>query len=281
MIYNIKLIIEFDGENFVGWQAQRNNFCDSRSIQSILEKILSEIYSFNIKLNGSSRVDAKVNAIGFCANYLAPFFIPSNNLLLAINSKIIMLNEKIRIKKLNYMEVINSKFFNLNILDKKKLFHARYSAKGKLYIYKICNIEEEKRSLFIRNMLFLNKILDKKTVDYLKIFVKNFLGEHDFSGFSISKSFNKNILEKNEKNTICYISYISIKSFKNNKYVYILIKGNRFLHKMIRFIVGAILDLGFRKIAEEEILENLKLAKKIHNIRVVEGKNLFLKRVYY
>ncbi len=273
MIYNIKMIMEFDGENFAGWQIQKNNPSEFRSIQNILENILKEIYGRGVKLQGSSRLDAKVNALGFCANYLAPFFIPSENLRLAINSKILKLSEKIKIKNLKYVEALNFKFKDLNILNKKNLFHARYSAKGKLYIYKICNIEKEKRSLFLKNMLFLDKVLDKKTIEYLKVFVKNFLGEHDFNGFSIS--------EKTKKNTVCFINYIGIKSFQNYRYIYILIKGNRFLHKMIRFIVGAILDLGYGKIAEKEILENLNLAKKIHNIRVVEGNNLFLKKVYY
>jgi tRNA pseudouridine38-40 synthase len=273
MIYNVKLIIEFNGSGFSGWQVQNNNPKENKSIQKILEDVLKNIYkNQNIKLNGSSRTDSNVNAKRFCANFFAPFFIPENNLKKAINATVLSITRKIKIKSLEYLEKIDSDFVEIENINTKDFFHARYNSKGKVYIYKIFNGKESEKSVFDEFSYPIgNKISHKKIIE-LKDFIKKFEGEHNFVGFSLNTE---------NKNKICNLKYVSLRSFKDNRNLYIIIKGDRFLHKMIRFIVGAIIQVGLNSLTKEEVLENLKLGVKKNNIKVVSGNGLFLQRVYY
>ncbi len=254
---NVKLIIAFDGKDFLGWQEQKNE-TEVFSIQSILEKALAKIYKTEINVFGSSRTDRGVNAKGFCANFFSPFFIPPKNLKKAINSNLASFTKNIKIVEAEYVD---------------DNFSSRFSAKSKVYIYRLTFYPEETQ-IFDKFCQFLNKKLDTNDIFSMKKDSKIFLGKHDFRAFSL---FDK--IEFQDKNTICEIFYIDVKKFGNK--IYVIVKGDRFLHKMVRFIVGSILQVGEKNLTIEQIKENLESGKRKHQMKIAKPEGLFLKTVSY
>jgi len=256
----VKLLLAFDGSAFIGWQIQDKKRSNKSSVQSVFQEVLTKIYKQEIKITGCSRTDSGVNAKGYCATYVPPFSIPEPNLKKAINSS---LNKK-----------VDSKIRVIDISLVPDDFHPRYNAKSKVYIYKIFNAEEN--NVFDGFSHFLSyKITDENFADMKKC-AKLFLGKHDFRGFSLFDT------EKFEaKNTVADIYYIDIKRFRNGKNIFVVIRGNRFLHKMVRFIVGAIVGVGIGSLSLDEVKENLDTGTRKHKINIVPGNGLFLKRVYY
>ena len=117
LIYQI--IIEYDGTNFVGWQIQKNG----PSVQETIEKILTKILKEKITLYGSGRTDAGVHAMAQSSHFISKSKI--DNKFLFLNSINFFLNKK--------------KITILKKKKKKKSFHARYSAKKRIYKYIIIN----------------------------------------------------------------------------------------------------------------------------------------------
>ena len=118
-MFNYQIIIEYLGTNYVGWQMQKNGV----SIQSIVQRALNKTLKSKIKINGSGRTDAGVHALAQSANF---FFINK------IEDKFKFLNT------INYFLKKNS-ISILNLKKRNKNFHARHSAKKRLYEYIICN----------------------------------------------------------------------------------------------------------------------------------------------
>ena len=114
---NIKLIIEYDGTNYGGWQKQKNNI----TIQGEIEKAIFKVTGEVVELTGSSRTDAGVHARGMVANFTTESRVPSERFREAINSKLP-----------DDIAIIKSEEVDEN-------FHARYCSKGKMYSYTIVN----------------------------------------------------------------------------------------------------------------------------------------------
>ncbi len=154
--------IEYLGNNFVGWQKQKKG----RSIQGIIEKTLSKIFKSRIKINGSGRTDAGVNAWGQCANFLCKNEIKNTfQTLTTIN--FFLKKYPISIVK---------------IKKKNAKFHARHSAKKRLYEYLITN-RKAKLTIDKDRSWLIKKNLDIKE---MKKAIIHFLGTHDFSTFRAS-----------------------------------------------------------------------------------------------
>src|SRR6056297_1465333 len=207
---NIKIIISYDGTNYFGWQKQKNK----KTIQGTIENTIRKITGENeIKLNGSGRTDAGVHAIGQVANFVTQNNLPIEKWPIVLNYN---LPGDIRIK--------NAKEVNIT-------FHARYSAKSKLYKYYVMNRYYKEniissKQVFLKNYCyFLNNKLD---IDRMKEVAKYLIGCHDFSPLSC---FNKKKGErkKNKKRTI---SKIDIN--KKKQMVCFSIEANAFLYKMVR-----------------------------------------------
>ena len=133
---NIKLILEYDGTNYLGWQKQKIG----TTIQGTLEEAIADLTNEEVEVTGSSRTDAGVHARGFVANFKTNSRIPADKFREAINHK---LPNDIVILKSEEVEVE---------------FHARYNAKGKTYSYSILN--REVPSAINRNYLYhLNLLL--------------------------------------------------------------------------------------------------------------------------
>ncbi len=163
---NIKLILQYEGSNYHGWQRQKNGV----SIQEVIEEKLTLIFRRHVTIYGSGRTDSGVHALYQVANFFAETSIPPESIKNALNS---LLPDDIYIKKAEY-----------TVPD----FHSRYSAKKKSYEYRILNTGDA--DLFLRRYTWhikehLNYIEMKKCLAMI-------IGVHDFSSFRASGSSNIN-----------------------------------------------------------------------------------------
>ena len=252
---NVKLLLMFDGTKFFGWQALRKEGKPSLpAVQDVLQDALVKVYKEPIKLMGCSRTDRDVSAKYYCAHFNAPFNIEEDALVRAINS---IMPWTVRVFDASYVS------------DE---FHSRYTSKSKIYIYRIYNpFKKHDYPLFDEYCFYVPNELDYAK---MKEAIKIFKGTHDFRAYSLCDTD-----KFADKNTECEVLYAQIRRY--GKYIYFIIKGNRFLHRMVRFIVGAVLGVGKSNLNIDDLRNNLENKKRSCNIKVVDGKGLFLKRVLY
>ncbi|MFC1566641.1 tRNA pseudouridine(38-40) synthase TruA [bacterium] len=248
MNYSIKLTLAYDGTDFNGWQIQTNKK-NIKTIQSTVENALKILYKKNMKIKSSSRTDAGVHALGYIAAYTPAFEIPMEKIPVVINN---FLPDTIKVLKAKKVP---------------KSFDPRREAKSKKYIYRVFLGDialpfDYKYSAQIRSNLDVKKM--QQAGQY-------FIGTHNFKAFTTS--FNT------KEQTSCEI--IQFKIFNTKKYRYFVIKGNRFLHKMIRFMVGLLLEIGKENFEPLIVKELLKSGKRTVNWQVAEAKGLFLKKIEY
>ncbi|WP_418223097.1 tRNA pseudouridine(38-40) synthase TruA [Clostridium isatidis] len=242
---NIKLTIEYDGTNYLGWQKQKNG----ATIQGTLEEAIKLLTKEEIELVGSSRTDTGVHAKAFIANFKTNSTIPADKFREAINHK---LPEDI--------VIIKSEEVDIN-------FHSRYDAKGKTYSYSIIN-----RDIYPaigRNYLY--HIKKKLNINSMKEACKYFIGTYDFSAFKSSGS--------SVKTSIRTIKDLHID--EKNEIIKIYVTGDGFLYNMVRIIVGTLLMVGNNKIKPEEITNIIESKDRQKAGICVPAKGLTLEKVYY
>lgn len=242
---NIKLIIEYDGKKFGGWQKQPNKL----NIQGEIEKAIEEITGETVELNASGRTDAGVHSLGQTANFKTNSKIDISKMAIAINSK---LKQSIRIIK---AEEVDEKF------------HARYSCKGKKYRYVINN--SKYGSAIYRDLEYHIPI--KLNVEDMKKAIKYFEGEHDFKGFKASGTSSKSSVR----------TIYSAKVIEDGERIIIELEGNGFLYNMVRIISGTIVDVGLGKIKPEEIPEIIESKDRTKAGKTLPPQGLYLVEVYY
>src|SRR3989338_9817615 len=242
---NIRLLIEYDGTNYAGWQWQKND----KTIQETLAKAVGQVVQEPVKIYGSSRTDAGVHALGQAASFKTTSSIPSERLIQAIN---FYLPHDITIK---------------DAADVPESFHAQYCAVSKIYQYTLFN--DRIRTSLNRNFCYVcgfqlnvGKMLD--AAQYL-------IGTHDFT------SFTTRALQ--EKNRIRTVKRLEIK--KEEKYLYFSVEADGFLYNMVRSIVGTLIEVGRGKIA----VENVKVILEARNRNLAgptaPAKGLCLMEVKY
>ena len=203
---NIKLLIVYDGTNFVGWQIQPNG----RSVQGEIKKAIKEIINEDVNLIGASRTDAGVHARGQVANFKCENKIPTESLKKALNS---ILPDDIVIHAIEEVD---------------PNFHARYSAVEKTYRY---FITKNKIAIGRNYFWFVKYELD---FENLKKCAELIIGKHDFEIFSKKGT--------NVKDYICEVRSAEWK-IEDDKLIF-EITANRFLYGMVRGLVGAMVDVA-------------------------------------
>ena len=242
---NIKLIIEYNGKKFNGWQKQP----DKPNIQGEIENAIYEITGEKIDLIASGRTDAGVHSLGQTANFKTSSEIPIEKIPLAINSK---LKKSIVIKSAQEVE---------------ERFHARYNCISKKYRYIINNSQEG--SAIYRDLEYHMPI--KLNVNNMEKAIKYFEGEHDFRGFKSTGS--------NNKNTTRTIYKAEIK--QDGERIIIEFTGNGFLYNMVRIMVGTLVEVGLGKIKPEEIDEIIKSKDRTKAGKTLPAHGLYLVEVNY
>ncbi len=243
---NIKLVIEYDGKDFNGWQKQPNKL----NIQGEIEEAIKHVTGCEVDLIGSGRTDAGVSALAQIANFrIDKDDINIEKLAYSINSQ---LKKSIRVKEASFVD---------------EMFHARYGAKKKTYRYTINNSEQG--TAIYRNLEyhFPIKLDDKKMNEAVKYFV----GEHDFKSFKASGTSSKSSVRE--------IYDASVK--REGDLVIIELTGNGFLYNMVRIIAGTLLDVGLGNIKPEEIKNIIDAKDRKQAGKTLPANGLMLVNVIY
>ena len=244
---NLKLTITYDGTAYVGWQRQANGV----SVQECLENALRQIYNKRVIIHGASRTDAGVHALGMIAHFHKPndrYQLPK--LFLSLNA---LLPPDIRVSR---------------IQQAKSNFHARFSAKSKLYRYRILN--GAIGAPFRRNITWhIHKPLDFFAMRKAARF---FLGKHNFSSIAVNPGYQRTSM-------IRRIYRCSV--LRRCDEIHIEVEADGFLYKMVRTIVGTLLEVGLHKRTIESVVELLKKRKRSLAGKTAPAHGLFLVRVKY
>lgn len=242
---NIKLIIEYDGTNYYGWQKQPHQ----ATIQETLEDSIRKVTKEKIDIIGSGRTDKGVHARGQVANFFTDSKIPGEKFKDAINSA---LPEDIAI---NYSEEVDSSF------------HSRYSAQGKEYRYLIYNRREP--SPLLRNLAY--HVPQKLDYGSMQKAIGHIIGTHDFRAFMASGSSVKDTTR----------TIYNVHLDKNGELIEFRINGSGFLYNMVRIIAGTLVDIGTGKI-DNSYLSEIILSKDRKNAgHTAPPHGLYLERVLY
>lgn len=264
---NFKIITEYDGTHFAGWQVQTG----STTVQGELERAISMILNQPVKVIGSGRTDAGVHALGQVANFHADTDISPENLLKGINSVI-----KTPI-------VIRS----CNIVDPQ--FHARYNALSKEYHYHILN--SEFACAVGRDYLWhIKSPLDINRMNGCCAIIE---GSHDFKSFEASGSPRAHTVRTIYSAGMQYLKegcnesgsqeiYCNKRELKSdNKRIVFKIRGDGFLRFMVRNIVGTIVMAGLSRITPEDFLQILEAKDRALAGATAPARGLFLMHVNY
>lgn len=243
---NIKLVIEYDGKEFNGWQKQPNKL----NIQGTIEQAIKQITGEDVELNASGRTDAGVHSLGQVANFKTEYELPIEKWPLALNAN---LKKSIVIKSAEEVE---------------ERFHSRLSCKKKTYRYVINN--SKYGTAIYRNLE--THIPQKLNVEKMKEAVKYFEGEHDFKAFKASGT--------SAKSSVRTIYKAEVKEMPDER-IYIELTGNGFLYNMVRIISGTLVDVGLGKIAPEEIKNILKGGEREQAGKTLPPQGLYLLKVEY
>lgn len=243
LMKNYKLIIQYDGTSYSGWQIQKNCETVQQKISDTLKLLLKE----DINLLGSGRTDTGVHAFGQVANFRTEQDLNEYKFIYQVNS---ILPKDIA--------VLSMKEVDLN-------FHARFDAKRRSYLYLI----SRKKSPFISKYSYFS--IQDFNILHLNELCLNLLGKKDFS------SFCKN--NADVENKICNIYFAHWKIV--NGILLFNIQADRFLHSMVRTIIGTILNAGVNKYSVDYLNKVIEAKDRKAAAESVPAKGLFLYKVSY
>jgi tRNA pseudouridine38-40 synthase len=240
---NIKLVIEYDGTNFVGWQSQINGRSVQDSIANVLEQILQE----PITLIGAGRTDSGVHAHGQVANFHTQSTMSVGQMLSALNG---LLPEEVYI---------------VSAEELSEKFNARFDAKERCYRYFI----SLKPSAIGRQYHWFVKY--DLSVDTMNKAAAMIIGEHDFESFC-----------KYEAEVDHYMCNVAKSDWtKSADMLTYEVRANRFLHGMVRALVGTMVDIGRGYIPLSAFGEIMAAKDRRKAGMAVPASGLFLEEVLY
>ncbi|MBU3126968.1 tRNA pseudouridine(38-40) synthase TruA [Clostridium tagluense] len=243
---NLKMILEYDGSRYKGWQRQEDN---DLTLQGKIQSVLSKMAGEPIEVSGCVRTDVGVHA----ENYMANFHTNSD-----------LSNEAI----LDYLyEFLPEDIVVKSMVEASEKFHVAYNIKSITYVYKINN--NELRNVFNRKYVYHSE--GKLNLEKMRIAAESLVGTHDFQGFTT--------VTADTKSTIRTINYINI--IEKNDMVEIEINGNDFLWNMVRIIIASLIDIGEGKLEVEDIETLLTEKTESKYSLMAKSKGLSLRNIEY
>lgn len=241
-----KCICSYDGTDFNGWQSQR---CGN-TIQDFIENRLKVVFKKDIRIHGSGRTDSGVHAKGQVFHFDAPWDNTLANLFRALQTG------------------LPSSILITQIAPVPKDFHARFGAIGKHYSYH----------------LYLGQVCPLKTrytwslggrwtldIDAMQKAAHFALGTHDFRAFGVQCS--------DKESTVKTLYKLSVN--KHGRHLSIQTKGSGYLYKMVRTLVGTLVEVGRGKLSPADFRRLLKGKERTHEIVTAPAKGLCLDKVFY
>ena len=240
---NIKLLVEYDGTNYAGWQRQENG----RSIQGEIEGVLAGVLQEKVNVIGAGRTDAGVHAHGQVANFRTESSFPTDKIIAALNG---LLPEDIVIHSASEVSVD---------------FHARFSAKARRYSYYITAQPTALRRLYSWNLRY------KLDLQLMNTVAAKIIGRHDFQSFCKTGA--------DVDHHFCTI-HESAWTVTDSWYQY-TIQADRFLHGMVRALVGTMVDIGRGHTDINEFYLILEAKNRTEAGMAAPAKGLVLEEVMY
>ncbi|MBI3236763.1 MAG: tRNA pseudouridine(38-40) synthase TruA, partial [Chlamydiales bacterium] len=243
-----KLTLSYDGRAYGGWQIQSN----AVSIQALVEKALTTALRSPTALHGSSRTDSGVHALAQIAHFIHPIPIDTYRILHSLNG---LLPKDIRI---------------LSLEESPSDFHARYDAKRKIYHYHL--YLDPISDPFLEPYRY--QVPHPIDIDLLQKAASFFIGTHDFTSFSHEAS--QGAASRNPIRTIYRLDLVP-----EPKGIRLEFEGDGFLYKMVRNIVGTLLDISHHKIPLKALPDIFAAKDRTKAGRTAPPHALFLVKVYY
>ena len=246
-MYRYHILVEYVGSNFRGWQVQKKG----KTVQGLIQEKISKILKKKITIYGAGRLDSGVHALEQSAHFDHHIDIKKKNSFL---------------KSINYF-LRNENIAILSIKKKSDNFHARFSAKMRIYNYIIINrlsipVLEKNRGWHI---------MKKLDTDTMKRGAKKFVGTKDFSTFRASSC--------RAKSPIKTMKSVKIKSSKDK--IQIEFRSKSFLQKQVRSMVGCLKYLGEKKWSLKKFEYVIKSKKRILCAPPAPPEGLYLTKVIY
>lgn len=242
---NIKVVVEYDGTDYFGFQYQP----DVPTIQGVIEKVLARIVEHEVTVYGSGRTDTGVHAAGQVVNFRSDGTIPTDRLCVAMNS------------------LLPRDIVALAAEGVAEEFHARYSAKSRLYRYDILN-RETRSALQGRFCWHVNRSLD---VEAMTDAGRCLVGVHDFTSFSCA--------ERDDGSPMRRMRKVSVK--RRGEHVIVEMRANAFLRSMARIIVGTLVEVGLGRMERARVREILEARDRRKAARTAPPHGLCLAEVEY
>lgn len=253
---HVKLLIEYDGTNYRGWQSQRSR----DTIQDLLTQAIHVITGENVKLTGASRTDAGVHALAQVAVFGTESGLPAAVIMRALNAN---LPSDIRI---------------IGAEEKDEQFHPRYDAERKSYFY-VLSGERVPSAFLYRYVWYLRAAVD---VDAMEAASRALVGEYDFSSFRgagcgakhpVRTVYTCELLQLNE------ISFMT--ASMRGDFIRVRIEANAFLRHMVRNIVGSLVEVGRGRMSPEDFRQILAARDRTKAGPTAPARGLFLERIIY
>jgi tRNA pseudouridine38-40 synthase len=241
----VKLVLEYDGSRYAGWQRQP----DQPTLQEAVETALFQLTQETVPVIGAGRTDSGVHALGQVASFRIERQWTPREWLRGLNAR---LPDDIAVR---------------SAAIAPDDFHARYAARGKLYEYRILN-RGERPALDRAYVWHIHKPLDQAAMEEA---AAHLVGSHDFSSFEGTLTDNDD--------PICDLRQLSVE--RNGDRMTIHVYADRFLKHMVRAIVGTLVEVGHGKRAPKSLGNILAAKDRTAAGRTAPAHGLFLLRVDY
>jgi tRNA pseudouridine38-40 synthase len=240
----LKLTIEYAGTRYSGWQIQKN----ARTVQGEIERAVREATGVHeFELYGSGRTDAGVHASAQVAHLDIDATLPPELLRRRIN------------------DALPSDINILRADTVRHKFHARHDARGRSYVYNIAR----RRTAFAKPFVWWVK--DELHVDRMREAAAQFVGFHDFQSFSDD--------DPEEKSTQVLVDALDI--YEDGDLILVHIEGSHFIWKMVRRLVGVLVEVGRGGLTVESAAAMLQERSELPARLTAPASGLFLERVFY
>ncbi|WP_333650297.1 tRNA pseudouridine(38-40) synthase TruA [Lacrimispora sp.] len=246
MMKNYRMVLEYDGSRYDGWQKQGNS---SQTIQGKIESVLERMAGLPVEVHGSGRTDAGVHALAQTANFHVDVSMSEEEIKDYLNK---YLPEDIGVK---------------SVEQASDRFHSRLNGIEKTYLYRIET--GGKKQVFERKYIYgLFQPLNVKEMERAASFL---IGEKDFKSFCSNK--------KLKKSSVRVLKSIEFKQ-EGSKLI-IRYTGNGFLYNMVRILTGTLIEVGLGQRKAEEMKEILEAKERSAAGFTAPPEGLFLEKVYY
>lgn len=244
---NFRLILEYDGTHFCGWQFQP----EFRTVQGHLEEKLARIFKKKVNCHASGRTDSGVHALAQVVHFKVHTAIKTSIIHKALN------------------DFIDGDCAVLKVEEVSLDFHSQYQAKNKTYCYTILN-RVSPSALWRDRAYFYPQKLD---VSLMRKAARELKGKRDFKAFQGASGKTK------ETSTVKTIQALTVK--EEGDFIHITVTADGFLHKMVRNIVGVLMGVGRGTLPPDGITRLLKGRDRKLLPKTVPGHGLCLLRVQY